>query len=49
MDISEMRVLLRGAVKTFEAGLQFKMWDINRMPHFITTMHAICVKHTLYM
>ena len=39
MDISEPRVLLRGAVKIFEAGLQSKMWDIHGMPHFVTTMH----------
>ena len=39
MDISKMRVLLQGAVKIFEAGLQSKTWDIHRMPHFVTTMH----------
>ena len=39
MDISETRVLLRGAVKIFKAGLQSKTWDIHEMPHFITTTH----------
>ena len=51
MNISEMRVLLRGVVKIFEAGLQSKMWDIYGMPHFVTTTHCedvICVKLTLY-
>ena len=40
MDISEPRVLLRGGVKIFKAGLQFKMWDIHGMPHTVTTMHC---------
>ena len=39
MDTSEMRVLLQGAVKIFEAGLKFKTWDIHRMPPFIMTTH----------
>ena len=39
MDTSELRVLLQGAVKIFEAGLKSKTWDIHRMPQFITTTH----------
>ena len=39
MDTSEMRVLLQGAAKIFEAGLKSKTWDIHGMPHFITTTH----------
>ena len=39
MDMSEMRVLLQGAAKIFEAGLKSKTWDIHRMPQFITTTH----------
>ena len=39
MNTSEMRVLLQGAVKIFEAGLKSKTWDIHGMPHFITTTH----------
>ena len=39
MDMSEMRVPLQGAVKTFKAGLKPKTWDIHRMPQFITTTH----------
>ena len=40
MDISKPRVLLRGVVKIFEAGLLSKTWHIHGMPHFITTMHC---------
>ena len=39
MDISEMRVLLQGVAKIFEAGLKSKTWDIHGMPQFITTTH----------
>ena len=39
MDTSELRVLLQGAVKIFEAGLKSKTWDIHGMPQFITTTH----------
>ena len=39
MDTSEMRVLLQGAVKIFEAGLKSKTWDIHGMPQFIMTTH----------
>ena len=39
MDTSEMRVLLQGAVKIFEARLKSKTWDIHRMPQFIMTIH----------
>ena len=39
MDTSKMRVLLKGAAKIFEVGLQSKTWDIHGMLHFITTMH----------
>ena len=39
MDTSEMRVLLQGVAKIFEAGLKSKTWDIHGMPHFITTTH----------
>ena len=39
MDTSKMRVPLQGAAKIFEAGLESKIWDIHRMPHFITTTH----------
>ena len=39
MDMSEMRVLLQGAVKIFEAGLKSKTWDIHGMPQFITMTH----------
>ena len=39
MDISEMRVLLQGVAKIFEAGLKSKNWDIHGMPQFITTTH----------
>ena len=39
INTSEMRVLLQGAVKIFEAGLKSKTWDIHGMPHFITTTH----------
>ena len=53
MDISEMRVLLQGVVKIFEAGLRSKMWDIHGMPHFITTMHCegcdMCEAYTLHV
>ena len=40
MDISKMRVLLKGAVKILEARLQSKTWDIHGMPHFVTTTHC---------
>ena len=40
MDISEMRVLLQGAAKIFEAGLKSKTWGIHGMPQFITTTHC---------
>ena len=53
MDISEMRVLLRGVVKIFEAGLQSKTWEIHGMPHFVTTMHHegcnMCEAYTLHI
>ena len=39
MDTSEMRVLLQGVAKIFEAGLKSKTWDIHGMPQFITTTH----------
>ena len=39
MDTNKMRVLLQGAVRIFEAGFQFKTWDIHGMPHFVITMH----------
>ena len=39
MDTNEMRVLLQGVVKIFEAGLKSKTWDIHRMPQFITMTH----------
>ena len=39
MDPSEMRLLLKGVAKIFEAGLQSKTWDIHGLPHFVTTMH----------
>ena len=39
MDMSEMRVLLQGAAKIFEAGLKSKTWDIHGMPQFIMTTH----------
>ena len=40
MNISELRVPLRGVVKIIEAGLQSKTWDIHGMPHFVTTPHC---------
>ena len=40
MDMSEMRVLLQGVVKSFEAGLKSKTWDIHGMPQFITMTHC---------
>ena len=40
MDMSEMRVLLQGVAKIFEAGLKSKTWDIHGMPQFITTAHC---------
>ena len=40
MDIREMRVLLKGAVKIFKAGIQSKTWDIHGLPHFVTTTHC---------
>ena len=53
MDISETWVLLRGAAKIFEAGLQSKTWDIHGMSHFITTMHHkgcnMCEVYTLHI
>ena len=53
MDTSEMRVLLKGVAKIFEAGLQFKTWDIHGMPHFITTTHHegcdMCEAYTLHV
>ena len=53
VDISEMRVLLRGVAKIFEAGLWSKTWDIHRMPHFVTTMHHegcdTCEAYTLHV
>ena len=39
-DISETWVLLKGAAKIFEAGLQSKTWDIHGMLYFVTTMHC---------
>ena len=39
MDTSEMRVLLQGAVKIFEAGLKSKTWDTHGMPQFIMITH----------
>ena len=39
MDTSELRVLLQGAVKIFEARLKSKTWDIHGMPQFITTTY----------
>ena len=39
MNTSEMRVLLQGVVKIFEAGLKSQTWDIHGMPQFITTTH----------
>ena len=39
MDTSEMRVLLQGAEKIFEAGPKSKTWDIHRMPQFIMMTH----------
>ena len=53
MDTSEMRVLLQGAVKIFEAGLKSKTWDIHGMPQFITTTHhkgcEMCEAYTLHI
>ena len=53
MDTSEMRVLLQGAVKIFEAVLKSKTWDIHRMPQFITTTHRegceTCDMYTLHV
>ena len=39
MDTSEMRVLLQGVAKIFEARVKSKTWDIHGMPQFITTTH----------
>ena len=39
MDTSEMRVLLQGVAKIFEAGLKSKTWDIHGMPQFIMMTH----------
>ena len=53
MDTSEMRMLLKGVVKIFKAGLQSKTWDIHGMPHFVTTMHRegcnMCEAYALYV
>ena len=53
MDTSEMRMLLKGVVKIFKAGLQSKTWDIHGMPHFVTTMHHegcdMCEAYTLHI
>ena len=53
MDTSEMRVLLQGAAKIFEAGLKYKTWDIHGMPHFITTTHCegcdMCEAYALHI
>ena len=50
MDTSEMRVLLQGVVKIFEAGLKF---NIHGMPHFITTTHCegcdMCKAYALHV
>ena len=40
MDVSKLRVLLRGVATVFEARQQSKTWDIHGMPHFVTTMHC---------
>ena len=40
MDTNEMRVLLQGVAKIFEARLKSKTWDIHGMPQFITTTHC---------
>ena len=39
MDTSELRVLLQGAAKIFEAGLKSKTWDIHGIPQFIMITH----------
>ena len=53
MDISKMRVPLKGAAKIFKAGLKSKMWDIHGLPHFITTTHHkgcdMCKAYTLHV
>ena len=53
MDPSEMRLLLKGVAKIFEAGLQSKTWDIHGMPHFVTTTHYkgcnTCEAYTLHI
>ena len=53
MDTSEMRVLLQGAAKIFEAGLKSKTWDIHGMPQFITTTHCegcdMCEAYALHV
>ena len=54
MDTSKMGVLLTGAAKIFEAGLQSKTWDIHGMPHFVvTTTHCegcdMCEAYTLHV
>ena len=53
MDTSEMRVLLQGVVKIFEAELKSKTWDIHGMPHLITTTHRegcdICEAYALHI
>ena len=53
MDTSDTRVLLKGAVKIFKAGLQSKTWDIHGMPHFVTTAHHegcdTCEAYTLHV
>ena len=53
MDTSEMRMLLKGVVKIFKAGLQSKTWDIHGMPHFVTKMHRegcnMCEAYALHV
>ena len=53
MDTREMRVLLQGAARIFEAGLKSKTLDIHGMPHFITTTHRegcdICEAYALHI
>ena len=48
-----MQVPLKGVVKIFEAGLQYKTWDIHGMPHFITMTHFegcnTCEAYTLHV
>ena len=53
MDTSEMRVLLQGAAKIFEAGLKSKTLDIHGVPQFISTTHHegcdMCEAYTLHV